>query len=311
MSSGLPRSVQTRLVNHAHAIRVDPNLILTRYAVERFLYQLSRSPHADFFVLKGAMLLLAWLGETIRPTRDADLPGSGKLDAESLARIFAEICMTSVEPDGLEFDTQSIRVASIRAEDAYGGQRVAFLARLGPARLRVQVDVGIGDAVFPEPEWLQYPSLLGQPRARLRAYRKETAIAEKLHAMVELASNNSRMRDFFDVHALAAAKSFDGEVLSVAIATTFGHRGTVIPAGPPLAFTPEFAAVEGKAAQWTAFVRRLPGSSAPPALASVVDAVRAFAGPVLVAAGKGEPFLARWEPGGPWRLGAGAGSKKP
>ena len=69
----LVRSVHARLVLHAKQIHVDPNLVLTRFAVERFLYRLSRSPHADRFVLKGALLLLAWLGETLRPTRDADL----------------------------------------------------------------------------------------------------------------------------------------------------------------------------------------------------------------------------------------------
>lgn len=55
---GLARSVQTRLAKHAKVINTDPNLVLTRYAVERFLYRLSRSPHVDRFVLKGAFLLL-------------------------------------------------------------------------------------------------------------------------------------------------------------------------------------------------------------------------------------------------------------
>src|SRR5262249_9762553 len=152
--------------------------------------RLSRSPHAERFVLKGALLLLVWLGETIRPTRDADLLGYGDLDAGALARTMAEICAVDVEPDGLLFDTNSIRVAPIRPGDACGGQRVTLLARLGPARLRVQVDVGSGDAVFPEPEWLDYPSLLDLQRPRLRAYRPETAVAEKVHAMVVLGSKN-------------------------------------------------------------------------------------------------------------------------
>lgn len=72
--TGLAHSVQTRLVQHAKALRMDPNLVLSRFAVERFLYRLSRSPHAEKFVLKGALLMLVWLGETIRPTRDAAAP---------------------------------------------------------------------------------------------------------------------------------------------------------------------------------------------------------------------------------------------
>lgn len=143
MSTGLARSVQTRLVSHAKALGVDPNLVLARYATERLLYRLSRSPYAERFVLKGALLLLVWLGETIRPTRDADLLAFGDLGADALAATFAEICAVEVAPDALVFDTGTIRVAAIRPEDAYGGQRVTLFAHLGPARLRVQVDVGI------------------------------------------------------------------------------------------------------------------------------------------------------------------------
>lgn len=301
MTKGLAQSVQTRLVRHAHALGVDPNLVLARYAAERLLYRLSRSGYADRFVLKGALMLLVWLGETIRPTRDADLLGFGALDAESLRRIFAEICALPVEPDGLAYDGASVRVAAIRSGDEYGGQRVGLLAHLGAARLRVQVDVGIGDAVVPEPRWIDYPSLLDLPRPWLQAYRPETAIAEKLHAMVELGSKNSRMRDFFDVHALAAHGTFEGAELARAIAATFSRRRTPVPAELPLALTVEFAAIEGKPAQWNAFARRLPAASARADLASVVRGVATFAGPVLLAVGRKEAFDGTWLPGGPWR----------
>lgn len=141
-----------RLVRRAKDLGIDPNLVLARFACERLPYRLSRSPHAERFVLKGALLLLVWLGETIRPTRDADLLGFGTIDATSLRRIFAELCALPVEPDGLEFDAASLRVGPIRVEDADGEQRIEAIARLGKARLEVQVDVGIGDAVFPEPQ---------------------------------------------------------------------------------------------------------------------------------------------------------------
>jgi predicted nucleotidyltransferase component of viral defense system len=301
MTTGLARSVQVRLVRHAHALGVDPNVVLARYGAERLLYRLSRSPDAERFVLKGAMMLLVWLGESVRPTRDADLLGFGALDTESLRVTFAAVCAVRVEPDGLEFDVESLRVAPIRVEDAYGGQRVTLVARLGSARVRVQVDVGAGDDVFPEPQWLEYPSLLDLPRPRLRAYRPETAVAEKLHAMVELDARNSRMRDFFDLHELAAAWAFEGSVLRRAITGTFERRRTMVPRELPLALTPGFAAIEGKQAQWNGFVRRLPGTAVPQDLGAVIDGVAAFAGPVLVAAGRGEQFDRSWKPGGPWR----------
>lgn len=235
--------------------RVDPNLVLARYATERLLYRLSRSSHADRFVLKGGLLLLAWLGEAIRP------------------------------------------------EDPYGGRRLTLFARLGSARLRVQVDVGIGDAVTPEPEMLDYPSLLDLPRPRLRAYRPESAVAEKIHAMVSLGSKNSRMRDFFDVRALARNLSFDGAALAESLRTTFEHRNTAIPKAAPLALTPAYARIEGKRAQWAGFLRRSRISSAPAELEAVIDAVASFAGPVLSAAGRGERFDRSWPPGGRWERG--------
>lgn len=300
MSPGLAQSVQTRLVAHARTLGVDPNLVLARYATERLLYRLSRSRHADRFVLKGALLLLVWLGEAIRPTRDADLLGFGDTSDDELEATFAEICGIEVEPDGIAFDVSSIRVAAIRPEDNYGGQRVTLLGRLGPARLRVQVDVGVGDAVSPEPEWLEYPSLLDLPRPRLRAYRPETAIAEKVHAMVALGAKNSRMRDFFDVHALAMRESFDGDVLTTSLRATFERRRTEIPAALPFALTPGFAGVEGKRAQWSGFMRRIRSSAAPEELEDAVGVIAAFVGPALAAAADDRRCPFRWPPGGPW-----------
>jgi hypothetical protein len=194
-----------------------------------------------------------------------------------------------------------MRVAAIRPEDAYGGQRIALFARLGPARLRVQVDVGIGDAVVPEPEWLDYPSLLDLPRPRLRAYHSETSIAEKVHAMVVLGSKNSRMRDFFDVHALAMHEPFKGERLAGALRATFERRGTAIVGDSPIAFTAAFAEIEGKRSQWAGFVRKNRLAAAPGDLASVIEGITAFIGPVLTAARRGESFSGNWPPGGPWR----------
>jgi predicted nucleotidyltransferase component of viral defense system len=298
---GLAHSVHVRLIAHARAVGVEPNLALTRFAAERLLYRLSRSPHADRFVLKGALLMLFWLGEMIRPTRDADLLGFGDLSDASLARTFEEICTTAVEPDGIEFDPSSVRVVLIRPEDAYGGKRVTLAGRLGAARLRVQADVGIGDAVTPEPEWIEYPSLLELPRPRLRAYRPETTIAEKLHAMVVLGSKNSRMRDFFDIQALARRQAFAGDRLARAIRATFERRGTPIPIGLPVALTPEFAAVPDKRAQWVGFRRKGNLIAAPEDLRVVVDEIAAFLGPVVDAARRGEDLAMSWPMGGPWR----------
>jgi len=301
-AKGLPASVQVRLVRHAKAIGMDPNLVLARFAVERFLYRLSRSPHAERFVLKGALLMLAWLGETIRPTRDVDLLGFGEVSEQSLAQIVADVCNTDVELDGLEYLPASIRVAPIRRDDVYGGLRAILQARLGKARLRVQIDVGIGDAVTPPPEWLDYPSMLELPRPRLRAYRPETAIAEKLHAMVVLGEANSRMRDFFDIHALAQQGRFAGASLAGAIRATFERRRTPLPESLPLALTSEFAAIRDKQTQWQGFLRKNALTAPPTELGTVVARIATFLEPAITAARSDMPLKLAWTPGGPWRL---------
>lgn len=301
MTTGLAHSVHTRLVQHAKRAGIDPNVIFARFACERLLYRLACSPHADRFVLKKALLLLVWLDETIRATRDADLLGFGAVNAESLHALFGELCALEVEPDGLVFDAASLRVTAIRVEDPHGGQRVELTARLGNARIRVQVDVGIGDATVPAPHWIDYPSLLALPRPRIKAYHPETAIAEKLHAMVVLSEANSRMKDFFDVFTLASRKSFEGSVLSAAIEHTFARRATEVPGEPPVAFTAAFASLPGKRPQWEAFNRRMLGSASPPDLAAVVEVIAGFSMPVFRAVAQGERIEGNWAPGGPWR----------
>ncbi len=300
-SKGLPASAQVRLVQHAKAIGVDPNVVLTRYGTERFLYRLSRSPYADRFVLKGALLMLVWLDETIRPTRDADLLGFGDLSQESLAHILKDVCAVQVEPDGLQYLISSVDVSPIRPTDAYGGMRGTVKARLDSARLHVQIDVGIGDAIVPAPEWLEYPSLLGLPPPRMRVYRPETAIAEKLHAMVELGEANSRMRDFFDIYALAEQCRFSGDVLAAAVRATFERRRTLIPEALPLALTPEFAALGAKLSQWRGFLSKSGVNSAPDELAQVIRTIAGFLGPVIHAARTGTPLNMIWPPAGPWK----------
>lgn len=298
---GLPVSIQVRLARHARELGMDPNRVLTRFATERFLYRLSRLPIAERFVLKGALLMLVWLGETVRATRDADLLGFGEITVQSLTQMFTDVCRIEVEPDGLEFLPSSIRVSPIREEDAYGGMRATLEARLGKARLHVQVDVGIGDDVSPDPVWLEYPALLDLPRPRLRAYRPETAIAEKLHAMVVLGEANSRMRDFFDIHALAQHERFDGDVLARAVRATFERRRTPISEALPLALTPAFAANREKQVQWQGFLQKNAVLVAPPDLSTVVAGIAVFLEPVIAAARRAEPFVHLWLPGGPWQ----------
>jgi hypothetical protein len=250
--------------------------------------------------VKGAALLLLWLGAAIRPTKDVDLLGLGDTSADALSQVFMDICGVATTDDGLTFVTDSVRVEPTREGQEYGGMRVTLTAMLGTIRIPLRVDIGAGDAVVPAAEIVDYPGLLDLPRARGRAYRPETSIAEKAEALVRLGLANSRMKDLFDIRALAGAHGFDGETVRLSIRATFIRRKTPIPVAPPAALTDEFGGDRQKQQQWNAFVRRIRGVE-PVGLPEVVQSLRGFLWPAFRAAASETPWRATWEPGGPWR----------
>jgi predicted nucleotidyltransferase component of viral defense system len=293
-------SVRDRLLKLAKQNGEDFTYVLTRYALERLLARLAASKHREAFLLKGAMLFRVWSTATHRPTKDLDLLGSGSPDLGRLAAVFVDICEAVVDDDGVVMDPKSVRAGRIKEDADYEGVRVNMVARIGTARLDLQVDVGFGDAVSPGVVEVDYPTLLGAPPPRLRAYPREAVVAEKLQAMVHLGIANSRMKDFFDVWFLARTYAFDGNLLSTAIRATFERRGTALPAEPPVAFTDLFHQDATKKAQWRAFMARSRLTNA--ALESVVADLAAFLEPPLAAARAAAAFDADWVPLGPWRL---------
>ncbi len=199
MSRNLATSIRARLKQHADAAKQDFNLTLTHYGLERLLYRLSISNHAPNFLLKGALLFSLWYDLPHRPTRDVDLLGFGPDDIDSAVATFREICQIAVE-DGIAFDPVSVKGTVIREEAGYCGVRIDLLAKLDGARIALQVDIGFGDAVTPAPEAISYPVLLDDlPAPQLRAYPKNTVVAEKFHAICLLGMTNTRMKDYFDL----------------------------------------------------------------------------------------------------------------
>jgi len=250
--SNIAASVRMRLLNIIRETGDDANLVWTRYATERLFYRLSVSEYAGDFILKGAMLFMAWTGQAYRPTVDMDFLSHGVASNERLTGVFRNVCAVEVEPDGLEFDGNSVKASPIREEQEYQGQRVTLTAFLGKARISIRVDVGFGDVVTPKARMLVYPTLLDFPAPRIRAYPRETVVAEKLQAMVVLGIANSRMKDFYDLYVLARDFAFDGATVTRAIKATFKRRKTEIPHATPLSLTEEFGcdgtkSIQGKA----------------------------------------------------------------
>jgi predicted nucleotidyltransferase component of viral defense system len=294
-----PASVRQRLLNKARATGRPFNELLQYYAMERFLFRLATSPHAERFVLKGALMLATWRVSLTRPTMDIDLLGRMANDIDAVVVVVKEVCGQEVEPDGMVFDASSARGERIAEEAEYGGVRIRFRGALGTARVSMQIDVGFGDAVVPEPAWVDYPTLLDLPAPRVRGYTRESVVAEKFHAMALRGLLNSRMRDFFDVWALSRQFDFEGAIIARAIGETFARRDLEIPRHP-VALTAEFARDAAKATQWRGFLRRSRLDSAPRELGDVVQALGAFLGPVATSLHGGEVFDLLWQASGPW-----------
>lgn len=267
-------SVRARLLNLSRERAQPFDLLLTRYALERLLYRLSVSAHRDRFVLKGALLVTTWFDNPHRPTRDLDLLGFGESSAESILSAFRDICRIE-QNDGVTFDAAALRVTVIREELKYGGLRLMTTATIASARLRVVVDIGFGDAIEPGLEEIDLPVLLDFPPPHLRAYARETVIAEKFQAMVALGRANSRMKDYHDIWLMSRSFEFDETRLARAIAATFRRRDTALPTTIPDGLTQEFAEDPNKVRQWNAFIADLTTEDMP-ALRTVVEDIATF-----------------------------------
>lgn len=295
-------SVHQRLLNRARQTDRPFNELLQYYAMERFLYRLSKSRYKDKFILKGALMLIYWEAPISRPTADIDLLGYLDSEVDTVVSIMKDICGQQVVPDGMIFHTESVSGERIIEGAEYQGVRVKARGGLGNAMVMAQIDVGFGDVVIPFPEKMTYPVILDFPAPRLLGYSRESTIAEKLATMIRLGILNSRMKDIFDIWLLSQRFAFVGEVLSRAIIECFIRRG-VEAIAEPVALSSEFSDDPAKATQWRAFKRKSRLEGVSDDLADLISAIADFLTPILSAISEGKDFKGRWKPSGPWRQG--------
>lgn len=273
------------------------NELLQYYAMERFLYRLSQSVHVDRFILKGALMLRVWRSPELRPTMDIDMLGRTNNEETDIVAQVHDILTVDIETDGLAFDPASIQAERINADADYEGIRIRFLGALGSARINMQIDIGFGDIVYPEPEKLDLPTMLNSPAPRLLCYSRETSIAEKFEAMVKLGMLNSRMKDFYDIWLLSRQFDFDGPRLTEAVRLTFERRGTELPAEIDAFYEPF---VENKQIQWAAFRKRLGQDHIPVSFREIAASVDSFLSPIVAVLSSGKQSPTNWTAPGPW-----------
>lgn len=299
MVKNIAASIRQQLLNLSRSRGFDFNWLLSRYVNERLLYRVSQSSYTDQLILKGAFLFIYWGKGELRPTRDIDLLGYDIEDTKTVHRIFTDLCAIEVQiDDGLSYDPSSLQVTPIQQGQEQHGYRVRLLAYLGQARIRVQVDVGAGDVVVPEPEWIEFPTLLdSSPVPLLKAYPQEVTIAEKTHAMIDKGLKNSRMKDFYDLWMLSQHYPFSGKRLTLAMQSTLQKKQLEIPP-KVLPLEPIFGTNPEKQMQWLAFVRK--GDLLAPGFPEIIAVLHDFLSPPLQAIREEKTFEIFWPPGGPW-----------
>ena len=255
--NGKVASVRQRLLTLAQSRGDDYNQILTRYIGLRFLARLAASEHANTFLLKGATMFLVWHGTLHRPTSDIDLLGFVAADETMLAAIVRSICLQEVDQDGVRFDPETVQIEKIREDTAYGGLRCRVGAMLGSVQTRIQLDVGFGDDVTPEPQLIELPRMLDDEVLReLRAYTPETVVAEKFEAIVKLGLANSRMKDYLDLDLLLSEGEINDHLLALALKRTFTRRKTPLPDRLPVGLSQEFWTDPYAQRRWQAFATK-------------------------------------------------------
>lgn len=252
------KSIRTKLLNVAKKENIFYQTILTRYFQERLLYRMSQTRYRNNFYLKGGALMYAYERFAARPTLDIDFLGNNiSNEGTSIIAAFKEICSVPFEEDGVIFDVEHITAQNITEFKDYHGIRLSIPVKMDSIAQVLTMDIGFGDVVTPSPVNLDFPILLEHlPCANILAYSLETVIAEKMHAIIDLADQSSRMKDYYDLHRILKEEKYDPEVLQEAIIRTFENRHTPYDENT-MFFRKDFGINQQMEARWKAFMRKI------------------------------------------------------
>lgn len=252
------KSIRTRLLNVAKKEDVFYQTILTRYFQERLLFRMSQTKYRNNFYLKGGALMYAYERFAARPTLDIDFLGKNiSNEGASIVAAFKEICSVPYDEDGVIYDVDHITSQNITEFKDYHGVRLSIPVKMDTIAQVLTMDIGFGDVVTPNPIDLDFPILLDYlPGVNIMAYSLETVIAEKMHAIIDLADQSSRMKDYYDLYNILTKEKYDSGILQEAIENTFENRHTSYDADN-LFFGEDFANNQQMQMRWQAFMRKI------------------------------------------------------
>ena len=289
------QSIKDRLKNLGRVKKKNFGELLIRYAIERFLYRLSISPHREHFILKGGALLYTLFEFSARVTKDIDVLAKHVSNSHAqICKIITDICQIETD-DALIFHAPHPQdIEKITEEADYQGVRVKFNAFLGKSVIRLQMDIGFSDTPVPPPKEIRYPSLLSMESPNLLGYSIEAVIAEKYQAIISLGEQNSRYKDFYDIWQLSRTYQIHGETLKEAISQTFMDRYTEF---NMTIYQPNFHTEKEK--YWRSFLQRI---NAPIniSFAEIMQELKAFLLPIHNSCIEQTPFHDQWDTTG-WR----------
>jgi len=285
-------SIRDRLKNLAKSEKIDFQRLLNNYATQKLLVRIDKSSYRENLLLKGSWLFVAWRGRLHRPTKDADMLGLGHFDKQQIKDMFEEIMQIEVE-DRLLFVSESIKVSDITKDGMYQGFRMTGICLLENARIKIQVDIGVGDAVTPSSTTETIPCVLGDDAAVLQSYPIYTAISEKWHAINKLGMTNSRLKDYYDLYVIASLQDLECELLIEAVRNTFVRRETAIAPHQPIGISEEFFEDRNKIKAWSAFLRKN-DIQCDKSLAHVCNLIETFLVPINLAIAEQKTSSRKW-----------------
>ena len=209
--------------NLSKEVSIEAYVLIRKYMMERFLERVSSSKYNGSFILKGGMLVAAFVGVEARATMDIDTTIKGiPVTMVDMERTITEISNIDLE-DNVKFRIK--KVSEIMDEAEYPGIRFSMDAVLDGAVIPLKIDISTGDVITPREMAYSYKLMFEDRTIPIMTYPIETVLAEKLETVISRSITNTRMRDFYDIHILLKSQNIDADILALALERTAKKRG--------------------------------------------------------------------------------------
>lgn len=209
--------------NLSKEVGIEAHVLIRKYMMERFLERVSSSKYNGSFILKGGMLVAAFVGVEARATMDIDTTIKGiPVTIVDMERTITEISNIDLD-DNVKFRIK--KVSEIMDEAEYSGIRFSMDAVLDGAVIPLKIDISTGDVITPREIAYSYKLMFEDRTIPIMTYPIETVLAEKLETVISRSITNTRMRDFYDIHILLKSQNINADILALALERTAKKRG--------------------------------------------------------------------------------------